>query len=105
MYQKPLTNFNIPEIISKLKELADEGYYITIEKNRSLDQNSRYNILIRLLSDFLGYTPNECKYALKENYGLVKNGKAVSTKNLSVHEMAKFITLLENKCIEFNIKF
>jgi hypothetical protein len=38
------------------------------------------------------------------DYGLVKDNKVLSTKDLSVTEMAAFIRYLEQKCIELNIK-
>jgi len=104
MYQKDITTLSYSDILSKLKEVMDEGYFITIQKKRDLDQNSRYNILVRQIADYCGYHPNECKYSLKMDYGLVKNNKVLSTKDLSVTEMAAFIKYLEQKCIELNIK-
>ena len=59
------------------------------EKVRSPQQNAYYRVIIRILSNELGYTEQEMHETIKDKYDIG------STKQLSVDEFTEFIEIIK----------
>ena len=102
MIKYNLTRANLPNLITKLKELDFNKIWkvqVTERKHiRNLSQNDKYWAILEGLSDHLGYTKEELHELMK--YKFLKYGKEIagnpvvvvpSTADLDTGEFAEFI--------------
>lgn len=82
-----------------LKSWIEQGAKVDMKRiqgKRSLSQNSYFHVLVDILANNLGYTPEEMKIVIKRKSGLVyeKNGEEFekSTADLEKDEMSDLIS-------------
>ena len=99
-----------------LTSLPDGSYTLTVQKakeSRSLEQNALYWKWIGIISEDLGYYPEEMHEAFIEQFAPVYtardlNGKPkqkrTRTSNMSVEQMGKYLDRISHFCAEHSIR-
>lgn len=111
-----LTKTNLPFLINKLKELNfNKIWKVTISESkslRSLSQNDRYWIILKELSEYLGYSDIELHELLKWKYLSSQKeiaGQLVtvikSTSSLTTEEFMEYNNKIERFASDYGFKF
>lgn len=99
-----------------LTSLPDGSYTITVQKakkSRSLEQNKLYWKWIAIISEELGYYPEELHEAFTDQFAPIyttrgldgkPKQKRTRTSQMSVEQMSKYMDRISHFCAEHSIK-